>query len=74
MCITESLFCIAEMNTTLQINYTSINNNKKLKDKKGGHHSMPLHTDRKSVDKANHIITTWRASLSKQPPVISASR
>ena len=74
MCITESLFCIAEMNTMLQINYTSINNNKKLKDKKGGHHSMPLHTDTKRVDKANHIITTWRASLSKQPPVISASR
>ena len=48
MCITESLFCIAEMNTMLQINYTSINNNNKLKDKKGGHHSMPLHTDRKS--------------------------
>ena len=74
MCITESLFCIAEMNTILQINYTSINNNKKFKDEKGGHHSMPLHIDRKRVDKANHIITTWRASLSKEPPVIFASR
>ena len=75
MCITQSLFCIAEMNTILQINYTSIKNNKKLKikDKKGGHHSMPLHIARKRVDEANHIITAWRVRLSKQPPVISAS-
>ena len=33
MCITESLCCTAEINTTLQINYTSI---KFLKMKKSG--------------------------------------